>query len=100
MQGKKRMWMTDRVPCQLELRFPVDEEDYGPVLILRGKFAGRVGLYDDDDPASARKAVVYIHPKNDEAPFLDPCGLMIEHDYQILCRADLASIESSEARDP
>jgi len=27
----------------------VEQGDYGPVLILRGRYQGKVGYYDDDD---------------------------------------------------
>jgi hypothetical protein len=34
-----------------------EDLDYGPVLITRGKYKGRIGYYDDDDLS---KGVVYF----------------------------------------
>ena len=56
------MW-TDKngKPLTLTLKTPIEKYDYGPVLILRGRFAGRLGLYDDED-SKDQKGMVYTDP--------------------------------------
>ena len=36
----------------------IEEGNYGTVLVIKGKFKGRIGLYDDDE--EYEKAIVYF----------------------------------------
>ncbi len=45
---------------------PCEREDYGTVVITRGRWKGTIGLYDDDDEGGA---IVYLdHPVRDHDP--------------------------------
>jgi len=60
----------------------VARTDYGPVLILRGKYQGTVGYYDDDESG---RAVVYLGE-----PFVS--------DPVLLRRSDLEKITAKSAQ--
>lgn len=60
----------------------IEEGDYGPVLIVKGKYKGKTGYYDDDEGA---KAIVYLNG----APGIDDAH------YVVVLRSSLIPIENT-----
>ena len=66
----------------------VDIGEYGPVLILNGEHAGKVGYYDDDDVDGSDSgeedaaAVVYL-------------GEPFESDYVLISHVDLEKLDAT-----
>jgi hypothetical protein len=68
----------------------VEQGDYGPVLILRGRHQGKVGYYDDDDDG----AIVYLG-----APFSSD-AVRLKHSYIQKIDAKSAELEKWKRRHP
>jgi hypothetical protein len=67
-----------------------EQGDFGPVLILRGRYQGRVGYYDDDDDG----AIVYLG-----APFSSD-GVRLKHNDIQKIDAKSAELEKWKRRYP
>ncbi len=55
---KARASASPRVGTKPRTWKPVEWTEYGPVLVMKGRFKGRLALYDDD--ASRNIAIVYL----------------------------------------
>ncbi len=69
---------------------PVEYEAWGYVVVTKGRFAGRIGYYDDDD--TTRTAIVYLDGGLAGAPpLLSP--------YELIPRSSLRQATPAEAKE-
>lgn len=62
----------------------MDDLDYGPVIITRGKHKGAIGFYDD---TNGNKALVYLGP-----PFIS-ASVWLRYEWIEPLSADIVSLE-------
>lgn len=55
----------------------IEQGNYGPVMVVRGRHVGRVGYYDDDAGSKGQLALVYF-----DTPF-ESEGFLINRDFLV-----------------
>lgn len=70
----------------------MDDLEYGPVMITRGRHKGTVGYYDD---TNGRSALVFLG-----APFISPCVWMPYASIEPLTNASSLEIEAFRRANP